>query len=394
MGLGVFVAAEADNPLLHNAIGARGDYWRFALAWPAAAAAAFAAALALWRFIPRGAAVAGAILVALHVADMAAVHYRLPGLRFRFADTPPNEVTVHPRMEALRHELRRTGERVLAADGSKNQFLLPNLTRAWQIPAASGTGSLGMERYQDMFHMGGPGDVEPDTLTGPNVAPDLFSVRYALVPKESPVADALRRGSSRWRPVEDLAYYEHDPDTHYTLFRNEAAQPRAWCAGQVARVATRQESLTAVRSGRLPDGRPFNVREVAVVEEAALPDWPAPQPGAGAASEVVPARAGAGGEYRVTSSAPCVLVVAEPHHPWWHASVGGDDVTPLNVNHGMVGVPLPAGSNVVHLSIFPTSLLAGAAVSLLSLIFWIRELVRRRIPAHASSASTQPRATR
>ncbi len=65
---------------------------------------------------------------------------------------------------ALGATLRASGQRVLAVDGSRNHFLLPNLPRAWQIPSTSGTGSLGIERCLDVLRMGGSGDVPAETF--------------------------------------------------------------------------------------------------------------------------------------------------------------------------------------------------------------------------------------
>ena len=362
-------------------------YARWALVWPIVVAAALGATAFLGRaFAHRtaGALTFAALLIALHVADLALLHYRMPGYQFAYADIQTSEAVLHPRMASLREELRRTGERVLAADGSKNQFLLPNLTRPWGVPAASGTGSLGIERYLDVLGMGGPGDVYPETLSPTQQGVDLFSIRYVLVPKDSPLADDLRRQDGRWTAVEELQYYAHDPDTHYSLFRNERARPRAWCVPEVRR-ATARESLGAIRSGHLPGGGEFDPARIALVEADALRDW---QNGAtpNRKSEVTTSL-GRQHRYLVNTDSPCLLVLSEVYYPWWRASVDEAGIEIALVNHAMVGVVVPEGSHVVRLWHVPTSIWVGGGVTAASLVLCAIVLLT---PRRSSRSRLQP----
>ena len=352
-------------------------YTSWALTWPLTLAAALTACAVAARVFAKNAGallVFAVLLVGVQVIDLAMLHYRMPGQRFEYADIIREEAILHPRMVALRDELHRTGERVLATDGSQNQFLLPNLTRPWEVPAASGTGSLGIERYQDVLGMGGPGDVYPETLSAPHRGLDLFSIRYALVRQGSPLADDLQRHSDRWSAIEDLHYYEHDPDTHYTLFRNARALPRAWCVPTIVRV-TPGEALAAIRSGHLPDGRgEFNPAHVALVEPDTLRDW---QGGAAAAdAPEVLSQVDRQHRYLVDANAPCLLVLGEVYYPWWRASVDDEDVEIARVNHTMIGIPVPPGSHVVRLRLEPISIWWGGGVTVISLLAWIA-VIRR-----------------
>jgi hypothetical protein len=313
-------------------------------------------------------AACAAIFVALHVAELTEFHYRNSGTRLEYADVPRAEAIPHSRIRELRNELQRTGERVLSADGSKNPFILPNLTRPWNLPAASGTGSLSLERYSQTLGMGGPGDVYPETLSPSHRALDLFSVRYTMVRSNVPLAQQLRDHPERWTPLESLQYYDHDPDTAYTLFRNERALPRAWCVSSVVRV-TPDEALSTIRMGHLPAGRgEFWPSEVALVEDDDLRERFHGH-GPSGRSEVVAQFDQR--RYLVQSDIPCVLVLSEVYYPWWRASVDDVGLNVARVNHTMIGVPVPAGSHVVRLWQRATSVWIGGAVSAIGALMWI-----------------------
>ena len=156
-----------------------------------------------------------------------------------------------------------SGGRVLAVDGSHNPLLRPNLTRAWQVPAASGSGSLAIERYARMLRMGGPGDVDPQAMQASDGAIDLFAIQYALVPDDSRFVDTLRHQPFRWHERATLK-------PNYVLFQNSRSLPRAWCVPEMIRT---DDPLGVIRSGRVPDGRAFEPSAMALVDVDALPQW-------------------------------------------------------------------------------------------------------------------------
>ena len=347
-------------------------YARWVPGWSIAVAGLLALCALLSRVVARGRyslLACATVFVILHVAELTMFHYRNSGTRFEYADVPRSEAIPHQRIATLRNELQRTGERALSADGSKNPFLLPNLTRPWDLPAAGGSGSLSLERYSQTLGMGGPGDVYPETLLPAHRALDLFSVRYTMVRTNVPLAHQLRDHPERWTPLESLQYYEHDPDTAYTLFRNERALPRAWCVESVVRV-TPDEALSAIRTGHLPAGRgEFWPADVALVEDDDLHER-SHSPAQRARSEVV-AQSNDRRRYLVQSDDPCVLVLSEVYYPWWRASVDDVDVGIVRVNHTMVGVAVPPGSHVVRLRLQPTSVWIGGAISVVGAFVWI-----------------------
>lgn len=355
------------TPTVREIFESHSSYAPWAIWWPLGMAGALVLLALMTRRLPdgRGGAVAfGVLLIAFQVGDLAMLHFRWPGRQYEYADIRRSEAVPHPRMVALGAELHRAGARVLATDGSRNQFLLPNLTRPWGIPAASGTGSLGIRRYLEAVSMETSGGVTPQALSAAHRGLDLFGVRYALVRQDSDLSNALRDLPARWQPLENLHYYEDDPDTHYTLFRNLRARPRAWCAAQALEVNP-DGALTAIREGRLPDGSAFDPASTALLDSGPLVGWTA---GATADSADATVARTSQNRYVVHARTPCLLVIGEVYYPWWRVSIDDAPVTPARVNYTMLGVAVPPGDHVVRLSMAPESLWIGSAVSGLGLL--------------------------
>jgi hypothetical protein len=371
ISLAVFGVFALLTPQVSTLVNANRLYAAWTLGWPVFIVLT-SVALALWVARAVGDSVrplllVGSLIVVL-VGDLAAVHYRVPGVRFDYAEVPPSEARPRPRITALRDALHRNGQRVIAVDGTHNMFLLPNLTRPWDVPAAGGSGPLGLQRYVDMMRMGSPGDVPVETLLSPHRALDLMAIGYALVPDKGGDGAKLLEQPDRWSLVERLQYDEADSDSRYTLYKNAQAMPRAWCAGSVERVS-QEESLHAIRTGRLPGGGSFDPLMVALAEPGELSDWVSgAQPGV---ARPVEARLGAESVYRVDAPTPCVLVLSEAFYPWWQASIDGVSATPSRVNYAMVGVSLPAGVHIVRMNIRPESVWIGASVSAVCLLGWV-----------------------
>lgn len=347
-------------PLSHNPA-----YLRWTIDMPLVVGAIIlVTAVVAAALLSRGAvsqALVGLLLLTVHVGDMLAHHDILPGNHFSYGDTRPAAWTLRPDMATLRDELRTSGGRVLVSDGSHNTLLRLNLTRAWHVPAASGTGSLAIERYADSLTMGGPGDVSGAALSEAQSAVDLFAVQYLLVPAADPVLDDLRRQAGRWQQVRAV-----EPD--YLLFRNARARPRAWC---VPEVYPTDETLPVLRTGLLPDGARFDPAHTALVDPGVLPDWA----NVGHATEsrtVATTLPGTNGEYDVTATGGgCLLVLSEVHYPWWRLSIDGQETTPMRINHTMIGAPVAEGRHIVRLWLEPRSVWFGGAVSLTAFIGWM-----------------------
>jgi hypothetical protein len=71
------------------------------------------------------------------------------------------------------------------------------------------------------------------------------------------------------------------------------------------------------------------------------------------------------------SSTSGVLFLSEPFYPERKATVDGQDTTVLRANLAFSAIPLGAGRHTVELRYVPTTLYAGAAISILTVVIWV-----------------------
>jgi hypothetical protein len=226
------------------------------------------------------------------------------------------------------------------------------------------------------------------TVERPSGAPDIalsvtritladgersFPLRRDWVKKERTMGDEhSRRVSSdsampsgqRWRRLAEVE--------KVTVFENTRMLPRAWLAtGEL--VATEEEELSTIRTGKLPGGAAWRPLETALVEASTgirfeKGDGP---PGMAEVTRNEPNRV----EVKTESAAPAILILSANHYPGWRAYVDGQPVEVIRVNYNLRGVALPAGNHLVTFVYQPKSVLFGFVISLLTLatlIFWVR----------------------
>lgn len=195
-----------------------------------------------------------------------------------------------------------------------------------------------------------------------------FPLRSEWIRKESASAEQPTPGqvgptSLRWQTVGEVG--------KVAVFENRRTLPRAWLAtGEL--VATEDEELSIIRSGKTPGGEPWKPLEKALVEASTGIDF-----GKGnqprnedrredRRAEVVrhePNRV----EVKTESPAPSLLVLSENHYPGWRATVDGKSVEVMRVNYNQRGVAVPAGNHLVTFVYRPKSVLIGLVISLLTL---------------------------
>lgn len=142
------------------------------------------------------------------------------------------------------------------------------------------------------------------------------------------------------------------------LYENRRAMPLAWLAPRAV-VLPAEGTLAAVRTGRLPDGEPFDPARVALVEEP-LECCDGGEPGQAELLRYEDGRI----EMRTRAGGRCLLVVSDRYYPGWEAELDGAPVPVARVDHVLKGVVVPAGEHAVRLSYRPASLRLGATVSL------------------------------
>jgi hypothetical protein len=158
------------------------------------------------------------------------------------------------------------------------------------------------------------------------------------------------------------------------VYENLRAQPRAWLVSETV-TAPPAQTLRAIHTSRLPDGRPYDPAAVALIEEPAA--FRTSTPDAGAKVSLVEDR-GTSVEVRTSSSQPAFLVLADFYYPGWQAIVNGKRAHIFQTNYIQRGVLLPAGENSVRFEFRPLPFYSGAAISMCTLAGMICVSLYRR----------------
>ena len=158
-----------------------------------------------------------------------------------------------------------------------------------------------------------------------------------------------------------------DPATH-RLAVNPAPDPRVYLAGSSRLVRDDREATSLMHAGH-------DFHHIALVEKPLeLPTAPSSRAGSVAITRFEPERI----SVAVETSAPALLVLAEPWYPGWSALVNGLSAPCIPANAWMRAVPVPAGKSQVVLTFHSTYLVSGAVISLATLALVVFLLVRRR----------------
>src|SRR5258705_5639377 len=240
-------------------------------------------ATAVWM-AERPSMFAAALLMAILVADLlSALPYDIKpdGIEFAAISEAETQPSVHAL--AIGRALEPTQGRALAIGGTQVDDVLPaTFARVWRIPIAGGYGPMLMDRLSRMATMGTNGEVRPTVLADADATLDLLAVRYVIA-NENQLADPVRqhwlKGSERWREAMHFKTSRQtdrgtdvdvEGETDVTVFENRRALPRAWFVGDLTTLNDR-DGIDAVRASRLPDGRVFDPRDVAIVDPANHP---------------------------------------------------------------------------------------------------------------------------
>jgi hypothetical protein len=181
---------------------------------------------------------------------------------------------------------------------------------------------------------------------------------------------------SRWKRVAKIG--------NVSIFENARALPRAWLApGEL--IASSEAALSIIRTGKAPDGAPWDPLETALVESSnGLVPGKRRDPSERSVAEVThhePNRL----EVRTDATMPAILVLSENHYPGWRARIDGREVKIRRVNYNQRGVAVPAGNHVVTFVYRPRSLVIGTTISLFTLLVLL--LWARRMPGRIWSAA-------
>ncbi len=164
--------------------------------------------------------------------------------------------------------------------------------------------------------------------------------------------DLSLRDKDRWTEVGRFdtsrgSDREHDErrgdETGFVVFDNRRALPRAWMVDAVVPLM-REDLVEAIRHGQLPDGRVFDPRHMALIDdETASPR----QFSSGAATVAVESIRDGHIVVNVSSNGG-FLVLSETFYPGWRARIADRTVAVERVNLGLQGVAVPAGTHRVE----------------------------------------------
>jgi hypothetical protein len=169
-------------------------------------------------------------------------------------------------------------------------------------------------------------------------------------------ANPTSLGIGRWQLAAETEYLQ--------IFENTRALPRAWLAIEEFKT-TEQGELEIIRTGKLPNGKPWDPLQTILVEADTLSVYGASmQRGSAEITRHEPNRV----TVNTKSISPAILVLSENHYPGWRAYVDGKSVNVIRVNYNQRGVALPPGRHVVEFVYRPKSVMIGLAVSLLTLV--------------------------
>ena len=158
------------------------------------------------------------------------------------------------------------------------------------------------------------------------------------------------------------------------VYRDDHPAPRAVLVHRTETVANEEAVYRRMQSPS------FDIREVALLNEALPLDFPEPEPARATGGEEVgvelyePNRV----RMRVVARSRAILVLSDVLHPGWRARVDDQPVPMVAANLVMRAVPVPAGRHVVEMTYLPKPFVAGVAVSALSLLLFLGAFVALR----------------
>jgi hypothetical protein len=225
-----------------------------------------------------------------------------------------------------------------------------------------------LARYDDLVEAANGGDQDYHVA---NLYPaafdsglfDLLNGRWVLVSRAVDHRDADLVGDRM------AGWPEVFTGRRIAVLENPDALPRAWVVHDVEQVAP------GGAVARLLDGR-VDPATTALVETR-----PPPVDAGARGSAAVVARGTDHLTIEVDATGAGLLVVSEPYHPAWRATVDGRPAELLVTDHVLRGVPVPAGRHTVELTYDDTVLHAGlgatavTAAGLAVAALWLR---RRR----------------
>jgi hypothetical protein len=258
-----------------------------------------------------------------------------------------------PTVTRYQQQLVETHQRLLPIRGVQGTYegllddIPPNTSLFWGVPSASGYGPLILSRYQQLTTIDALGAVSPSVLDPANRALDILAVRYILSNVMPP---------PRWVQREKVGVSS-------VVYENSQVLSRTWLVPETIALPAAQV-LSTIQTSQLPDGRIYEPRQMALVEDPKALFKPVPlQPTDRA--EILKLEA-----TRVTiqtqTAAPTFLVLSDVFYPGWQATIDGQPTKIFQTNYVQRGVQVPAGEHRVEYRFEPLSFKLGVGITMAS----------------------------
>jgi hypothetical protein len=152
--------------------------------------------------------------------------------------------------------------------------------------------------------------------------------------------------------------------TNFWLTQAASTPPRAWLVPEALSLPAKQVEQT-LTTQRLPDGRPFDLYQTVLVEEALNPIHRARDPNASVEIlQELPSTV----RLRTRSAEPAVLVLSDSWYPGWQVCVDGKPTRLLRADYLIRAVEVPPGEHQVTFVFRPRTFYLGAPISLAALL--------------------------
>ena len=212
--------------------------------------------------------------------------------------------------------------------------------------------------YRSIFKLANRKNVKSIELRWTGPVGSLILDKVSLIDDQlhtSAPVDPMTMGES-WRFVEEK--------DGARVFENLSAMPRVWVAPEVIVVGADQ-ARNAIQLSKLTDGRRFDPKQMALVEEPL--EMNLGRSDAAASAELVSLTDNAMA-VRTASTTPVFLVTSDVYYPGWHATVDDQPAKLYRADYAFRGVAVPAGQHLVKFRYHPSRFYLGAGVSLTSLL--------------------------
>ena len=168
--------------------------------------------------------------------------------------------------------------------------------------------------------------------------------------------------TNRWKLLEEI---QGSRPFFYgaRIYENLRAMPRVWLVPEVVS-AKKDDILKAIQSSKLPDGRPYDPSQVALVETPFI--FKVEKPDSAATAKVINL-ADTKLEIKTNSASPAFLVLSDIYYPGWRVKIDDKPTKIFQTNYILRGLPVPAGEHIINFEFKPRSFRLGAGISVAAL---------------------------